>query len=563
MAQSIPSNKPKSTTDNTTTTATTAKSPGAAGPSWGVDANTEGGGVWANTSSKKEKLNELLTDLNATGVDTGVRGMESLDDAATLEEKLDLAFADGLKCVAKFVDSAENDDVNVTTTAAGDDSTSTTTANDTATNEGSMQQVAQKAKHATTQFFQMLTSASTSMEEWEQSKFEATMNEAIRILSTGLPMDPNLKKPVAGSLDVDSPLCYVREFTEASDANVSDESAAAAYDDLANDKELKQQIEKLNEITAQAFSSSIQLYRALLLRATAQTLLENWSTLTEVTSGDIDRAAVAKESIKPQRSTVSAKCIQKLFESYTSGNSQAWTESWWNLIDADNDGRIDEEEMNSVVDLAIKPVHLALKEMVDLSLEVCPVRTFGLGKDEDAWFLGGETIPELATTYVGHGSSSSKSVIPIKLSWRNRRAELKARKILAKTFAATLVRHFRDQVETPHRLRCIYAWADKSHQDNKIDSILVDASEDWGAASSIVGRKRYVELQPKISYAEFREVQAKHFPHLDKIGEEILMSFKEDLWVLQGKGRQNKELRRDCALFLLGVSLVDLGIGLL
>ena len=46
-------------------------SPGKSGPSWGVDANTAGGGVWAQTSAKKEKLNELLTELNSEGVDTG------------------------------------------------------------------------------------------------------------------------------------------------------------------------------------------------------------------------------------------------------------------------------------------------------------------------------------------------------------------------------------------------------------------------------------------------------------------------------------------------------------
>jgi hypothetical protein len=50
---------------------------------------------------------------------------------------------------------------------------------------------------------------------------------------------------------------------------------------------------------------------------------------------------------------------------------------------------------------------------------------------------------------------------------------------------------------------------------------------------------------------------------LDKVGEEIVMSFKEDLWVLQGKRRQSKELRRDGLLFLFGISLVDAGIGML
>lgn len=202
--------------------------------------------------------------------------------------------------------------------------------------------------------------------------------------------------------------------------------------------------------------------------------------------------------------------------------------------------------MNSSVNLAMKPVHTALLNMVQLSLEVCPVRTVG-NEIDNAWYLGGEDVSDIhtaskinettATTPVR--SSNSKT-----LSWRNRRRELKARTVLTKTFEATLARHFRDQVETPHRLRCIYAWADKSHQSNKLDSIVVDSSDDWGAASSIVGRKRYVELLPKISYTEFRNEQAIHFPHLDKVGEEIVMSFKEDLWVLQGKRRQSKELRQ-------------------
>ena len=69
----------------------------------------------------------------------------------------------------------------------------------------------------------------------------------------------------------------------------------------------------------------------------------------------------------------------------------------------------------------------------------------------------------------------------------------------------------------------------------------LDSSDDLGSASTIVGQTHYVELLPKISYPEFCEKQACHFPHLDKIEEEMGMSFKEDSWALQGKQRQNKE----------------------
>jgi hypothetical protein len=357
-----------------------------------------------------------------------------------------------------------------------------------------------------------------------------------------------LKKPVAGSLDVNNSLCYIREFV--ADAAKNEEYS---FDNI-DDAELQKELETLNQISSQAFATSVHLYKTLVLRALAKTLLENWEGLTTLTSGDIDRAAVAATVIPRQRDTIDVQSILRLFESYNTSSCSHWVEAWWALIDADGDGMIDQEEMNTAVDLAMKPVHVALKELVNLSLEVCPSRKVGLGKNGDAWFLGGSD-----TSSINNTTASNLD----KPSWRNRRAELAARKLLAKTFSSTLSRHFRDQVETPHRLRCIFAWAEKSHQNNKIDSVLVDASEEWGAASSIVGRKRYVELEPKISYAEFREVQSKHFAQLDSMGEEIVNSFKEDLWVVQGKRRQNAELRRDCGLFLLGVSLVDVGIGLL
>lgn len=68
MAQSTPTSK--STSPDAKSSQSTKQ-----GAIWGVDSNTAGGGVWAQTSAKKDKLNELLTELNAEGVvDTGVLG---------------------------------------------------------------------------------------------------------------------------------------------------------------------------------------------------------------------------------------------------------------------------------------------------------------------------------------------------------------------------------------------------------------------------------------------------------------------------------------------------------
>lgn len=134
--------------------------------------------------------------------------------------------------------------------------------------------------------------------------------------------------------------------------------------------------------------------------------------------------------------------------------------------------------------------------------------------------------------------------------------ERKAKKQLNRMFQRSCKKHFEDEVEINHRLRCIYAWANKQDQENKIESVLVDA-DGWS------GRKRYVELSPKISEEEFREVQSVHFNHLDQIGVEIVKSFREDLWVAQGRGRERSELVQSSLLFLTAVSVVDLAIGIM
>jgi hypothetical protein len=579
MARSLPksSTSPSSSSNDTTTNNNNNNINKPNAPMFGVDSNTQGGGVWAQTSSKREKLAELLTELKETGVDTGVKGMDTLTDAAVGDERLDLDLVHGLGLLVQRVDGGFD---GFSSSSSVDDDDGMVFENDVINRS-----IEQSAKDATKKLFQLLqksvsssSSSSSSSEdggekgEWNKYKFEATMNEAIRILNEGCLPKKLSDKPIAGSLDVSHPFCYLRQFVSDDDGGADwsekrDDNDSSNNNDSGMDSKMQQQIETLNDITSHAFTSSTILYRTLLLRSVAQTLLENWDKLTTITSGDIDRAAVSKVTLpsSSQRSTVNAQSIHDIFMAYATKSSRDWVQSWWKVIDADSDGLIDQEEMNSCVELTIQPVHLALRDVFDMALEVCPVRTVGLGGEEArkrrAWFLmtGDDNVDV---------TSSESSIITAqqqpKLSWRNRRKELKARKILTKTFQSTLDRHFRDQVELPHRLRCIYAWAEKSHQDNKLDSILVDASEEWGAgaASAVMGRKRYVELEPKISYSEFRELQQRHFAHLDKIGEEFVTSFKEDIWLLQGKKRQNKELKRDCFLFLLGVSLIDMGIGL-
>jgi hypothetical protein len=133
----------------------------------------------------------------------------------------------------------------------------------------------------------------------------------------------------------------------------------------------------------------------------------------------------------------------------------------------------------------------------------------------------------------------------------------------------TLQHHFADELEMSNRMRCIYAWANKAHQNNKVDSILVDANLSSSSTSrgggvvggnigaTLMGRQRYVELHPKIALDEFREVQEIHFPQLNRVGSEFLSGLRDELLVHQGKGRQNRELQRDCAIFFTVVCILD------
>lgn len=158
--------------------------------------------------------------------------------------------------------------------------------------------------------------------------------------------------------------------------------------------------------------------------------------------------------------------------------------------------------------------------------------------------------------------------------WKEEKKEKKTKKVLLKLLDKAIKRHFDTDVEIPHRLRCCYAWADKKHQDGNVQSVLVEnsnsgasgdsstdaASSSGGGGGFMSARKRFVELDPKISYAEFRDVQKQNFPHLDRIAHELCTGFKEEVWILQGKGRQDAETRKEALAFLGVVSLIDMAI---
>lgn len=285
------------------------------------------------------------------------------------------------------------------------------------------------------------------------------------------------------------------------------------------------------------FENAVLRFRLLHLKASAQYLLDSWNDLIVVSDHDIDRAAVNGQPA-PKIESIARDDLAEVLRTFAIGSCVERVDALWQLLDHDGDGLLEQDEMNRVCEFAIAPVGVALKELLKEALEAGPVRSTFLDKSE-----GGEEREQP------------------KQGWRQRLQEKAIKRQLTRMLEKTVKFHFRDEVELPHRLRCTYAWSNKKHQDNSIDSVLVEDTA--GSSWSSGGRKRYVELPPKISLDEFREVQSIHLTHLDRLAQEFLKSYREDILVVQGKGRQRNELLRNSVLFVAVVSLIDFGITIL
>lgn len=307
--------------------------------------------------------------------------------------------------------------------------------------------------------------------------------------------------------------------------------------DVRDFLELKEVKEDDLEFSAFSPTSHIQTVEQCLLRYRLELVLEAanylknvWPDLTKVSDADLDRAATQGTTLVPQATTLSRDKIVKVLEAFTTGTCSTRIDALWNLSDRDGDGLLDQVEMERVCKLAIVPVQSSLKRLFVEAIEAYPVR-------------------------ISLSVSDGTEVLETPTGWRDRRKENKVRKTLVKIFQKTIKKHFDDEIEMPQRLRCIYAWAEKAHQGNKIDNVVID--------TGLGGRKRYVELAPKISLPEFREVQCIHFTHLDRVGEEYIKSFRDDLHVSQGRGRQRNELYQQAGAFFTAVTIIDIIIGYL
>ena len=500
-------------------------------PLVGVDSNTAGGGVWAQTSAKRDKLAELKLEIPPE--------LRTLDDMATPVQKLDLDMTDGLRLVARAVDGAWADQRGATNSNGGEDCAIHKALAELQTFLDKMDAKQEK---------QTTDTAPTMV---GRERFEAHLSEVMRILEPDMAAASPAEK-----LAPRSALAQLRDFTvyepeggEKEDGDDTgsaddkkDDASAADNDGSDVDKDASSSKTTTTKSTLPAipdevdadlssaedpFDACASYLRLLTVRNAAAILRESWDDLTKLTYGDVDRAAVRGDP-SDASATLALEDVNDVLMAYASGSCKDRVAALWNLVDKDNDGLIDEVEMDYLAHWSMKPVEAALQQFFEETLEELPAA-------EDALVAA---------------DGSDTSTTPQKKGWRQRRRDAKTKKRMIKLFNKAIANHFDVEVETPHRLRCIYAWAEKEHQNNRIDSVHIESG-------TIAGRKRYVELAPKISLEEFRSEQQEHFGHLDRVGEEILSSFREDLLVDQGNGRQNKQERRDMLLFLGAVSAVD------
>lgn len=486
------------------------------------------GGIWNPTSTKRDKLAELKTELKEPE--------NSLDDAATPEQTLDLYLADGLQWIVHTVDQtrlAENLVDKPSTLVSSPVKEATKKVDKEPTSEVDLPPPLDPIKwEAEEQLPKVLA--------WLQQQQDTITKSQLTRDQWGTYLE-EATQIIGESLATLPPERYLRRIRDVHEVPLEEAHDGFVKQNLQESLLENKDNNELNE----AGHKLLARYRLLLAKATCEHLVESWDTLTTLTDEALDRLAVQTEyrddeADLPENGTISTLPIGKLnqlLKATLMGNAVDRLDAFWDLYDRSGDGLLEKTEMEQACNSAVAPVKSAILALFEEALDASPVR----GQPEEDYLS--------ATNY----ESSTSKMQYREPGWRERRREAKAKKRLLKSFKRNLKMLFSDEIEMPHRLRCIYAWADKTHQGNNVESVLIEASG-WS------GRKRYVELPPKISLNEFREAQQIHLAHLDRVGWEVMKSFREDLWMEQGIGRQNAELKRECAIFLLVVSIIDYGI---
>jgi len=542
------------------------------GPIIGVDSNTIGGGVWAQTSAKRDKLGELRSELKFD------QGQRTLDDVASDEEQLDLHLVDGVRAVlialddkSALLEELAQSEEQLTT---DDDCSQILQDFELILDQGEKLILEQgKSDDNSDQSTHTIPNTNVHITREQFNTHIKNLQDQLSLLKSQYYPASVIEKDVSTnpSTKTSSPLLCLRDFYP--------------YEPPSNEKDDKptikpSQLQKdLKEPISQPLHQCQEYFTILHLESTLYFLSNQWDQLTKISDADVDRAATKSITLQPP-TTVDLVKLHNILRAILNNSKnntldlpdkhgeqkgeeegkeavkctamKRTVKAFWSLIDRDNDGMLNQHEMDQVVHLALQPIERAFQIFIEESLDVHPLRELRPPPLQNDLVVGGQE--ELAIP-----AEEEK----MKKGWYAKskadRKEKRVKKTFLKLLNKCIKQHFEVEVELPHRLRCIYAWADKKHQDGKVESVLVEQqNENGGSFIGGIGKKRYVELDPKISYEEFLSVQEEHFAHLDRAPQELCMSLKEELWVHQGQRRQNKELRKEMMGFLFVVSLIDI-----
>ena len=539
------------------------------------------GNVWQASTWRRDKLLELKGELNTLPEVLANKDEKvTLDFLATERQTLDLYLVDGIHLIIQHVEqgiplSSPTPTIDSDTDASLQSSGSPTSVILSDIVQRMEQKIVAEMEDAAN------SSSSTSsidhpfLSEPEWNRILLWLQKDIEaVLSTTTTIQPaNIHHHVRDFQNlVDDPHKKLLEnddfvsFLE--EQRVTSKSVTSGHDTSIDSatKASRVLVDALQHPHMECLYDGVVRYQLLLTLAVTYQLQQSWKILTTMTDQDIDRAAAtlqptdaatsSSESVPVSlpssvSTSIPVKKLMEVIKAYLLiPNSNDTTQesnpsmndrrmdALWALMDKDNDGMIDQVEMNQICTIAVSATQNAIRQYVKEVIEVVPLDHQPLSNND------------------GNVDATKTTATIKKIGWRQRRRIRNEKAAFLKRLNYVLQNHFDNELEMSHRLRCIYSWSNKKHQNNKINSILVQ-EENNGIITNVVGRKRYVELYPKIAIQEFREVQRIHFPQLDGIGQEYMKSLREEFWIEQGKGRQNRELQRDCTLFLVGVCILD------
>ncbi|GMH55390.1 hypothetical protein TrRE_jg12920 [Triparma retinervis] len=161
---------------------------------------------------------------------------------------------------------------------------------------------------------------------------------------------------------------------------------------------------------------------------------EGWDRVSKVVDADVDRAAMDGRKVDGDRKVRTSKLVGAL-HAIMNGASEDKLRAVWELHHKEDvggeGGGIEREEMEGVVELYSGSVMNAVKAMGGRAIDTIPP-----AKGRDLGVVG--------TT--------------------------KHKKRLRKAFDRVAKRLMDVEQEAPHRIRCIYQWADKEHQGGEFDA---------------------------------------------------------------------------------------------